>query len=128
MNTLRSIALAGVILIVGLLLVGIQQYRVIALRGEVAVETRAKQDALDANTENQKTISTLQAEVARNEAYRLDLDKRLKASEQKAEQARKDFDDLKRKSPAVRSWADQPLPDGLRSKAPASNKDQRHSK
>lgn len=128
MNTIRSLALAGLVLLVALLLIGIQQSRVIALRGEVAIETKAKQDALDANTENQKTISTLQAEVARNEAYRLDLDKRLKASEQKAEQARKDFEDLKRKSPAVRSWADQPLPDGLRSKAPASNKDKRAAK
>ncbi|MDH0745276.1 hypothetical protein N5D61_02820 [Pseudomonas sp. GD03842] len=125
---MRSLALAGLVLLVALLLIGIQQSRVIALRGEVAIETKAKQDALDANTENQKTISTLQAEVARNEAYRLDLDKRLKASEQKAEQARKDFEDLKRKSPAVRNWADQPLPDGLRSKAPASNKDKRGSK
>ena len=122
MNALRSIALAGVILIVGLLLVGIQQYRVIALRGEVAVETKAKADALAANAESQATITTLRAEAKRNADYQADLNKRLKASEQKAQKARKDFEDLKNHSPAVRKWADQPLPDGLRGK-PATGKD-----
>jgi LysB family phage lysis regulatory protein len=123
MNTLRSIALAGVILIVGLLLVGIQQYRVIALRGAVAVETKAKTDAIAANIESQATITTLRAEAARNVAYQADLNNRLKASEQKALKARKDFEDLKRKSPAVRKWADQPLPDGLRGKPASTGKD-----
>jgi LysB family phage lysis regulatory protein len=119
MTALKAIALAIIIFLIGALLVGIQQYRVIALRGEVAIETKAKADALAANVESQATITTLRAEIERNKAYQFDLDKRLKASEQKAQQARKDFEDLKRKSPAVRKWADQPLPDGLRGK-PAS--------
>ncbi|OQR30272.1 hypothetical protein BWR59_17075 [Pseudomonas sp. Bc-h] len=117
---MKAIATALIIALVALLLVGIQQYRVIALRGEVAIETKAKTDALAANVESQATITTLRAEAARNVAYQADLNNRLKASEQKALKARKDFEDLKRKSPAVRKWADQPLPDGLRGK-PASN-------
>ena len=128
MSLLRSIALAGVVLIVACLLITVQRNQVIALRGEVAIEAKAKQEALDANAESQATISTLRAEAARNEAYRLDLDTRLKVSEQKADQARKDFDELKRTSKPVRDWADVPLPDGLRSKAPVSNKDKRGSR
>ena len=125
---MKAIAAAFIIALVAVLLAGLQRYHVIALRAEVAVETKAKADALTANAESQATISTLRDEAKRNADYQADLSKRLKASEQKAEKARKDFDDLKRKSPAVRSWADQPLPDGLRSKAPASGKDQRHPK
>jgi LysB family phage lysis regulatory protein len=117
---MKAIATALIIALVALLLVGIQQYRVIALRGEVAIETKAKTDALAANVESQATITTLRAEAARNVAYQADLNNRLKASEQKALKARKDFEKLKRESPAVRKWADQPLPDGLRGK-PASN-------
>ncbi|WP_110951481.1 hypothetical protein [Pseudomonas bohemica] len=120
---MKAFALAVVIALVAALLIGIQQYRVIALRGEVAVETKAKTDALDANKESQATITTLRSELERNKAYQLDLDKRLKASEQKALKARKDFEDLKRKSPAVRKWADQPLPDGLRGKPASTGKD-----
>ncbi len=123
MNMIRSIALAGVVLIVALLLIGIQQYRVIALRGEVAIETEAKQLAIDANVESQATITTLRAEAKRNADYQADLNKRLKASEQKALQARKDFEQLKRTSKPVRDWAAQPLPDGLRSKPAATGKD-----
>ena len=119
---MKAFAAAFIIALVGLLLAGLQQYRVVALRGEVAIETKAKQDAIDANAESQATITTLRAEALRNANYQADLNKRLKASEQKAQQARKDFEDLKRKSPAVRKWADQPLPDGLRGK-PAAGKD-----
>ena len=120
---MKAFAAALLIALVGVLLVGIQQYRVVALRAEVAVETKAKNDALDANTESQATITTLRAEAARNAAYQADLNNRLKASEQKALKARKDFEDLKRKSPAVRKWADQPLPDGLRGKSASTGKD-----
>jgi LysB family phage lysis regulatory protein len=123
MTTLKAIALAIIIFLIGALLVGIQQDRVIALRGEVAIETKAKADALAANVESQATITTLRAEIERNKAYQIDLDKRLKVSEQKAQKARKDFEDLKRKSPAVRKWADQPLPDGLRGKPASTGKD-----
>lgn len=120
---MKAIAAAFIIALVGVLLVGIQQYRVIALRGEVAIETKAKADAVAANAESQATITTLRAEAARNAAYQADLSNRLKASEQKALKARKDFEDLKRKSPAVRKWADQPLPDGLRGKPASAGKD-----
>lgn len=120
---MKAFATAVIIALVAVLLVGLQQYRVIALRGEVAIETKAKADALAANAESQVTISTLRAEAERNEEFRLDLNKRLKASEQKAQKARKDFADLKRKSPAVRKWADQPLPDGLRGKPASTGKD-----
>lgn len=120
---MKAFAAAFIIALVGLLLAGLQQYRVVALRGEVAIETKAKQDALDANAESQATITTLRAEAQRNANYQADLNKRLKASEQKAQQARKDFEDLKRKSPAVRKWADQPLPDGLRGKPASTGKD-----
>jgi LysB family phage lysis regulatory protein len=120
---MKAFATAVIIALVALLLVGIQQYRVIALRGEVAIETKAKTEALAANVESQATITTLRAEAARNVAYQADLNNRLKASEQKALKARKDFEDLKRKSPAVRKWADQPLPDGLRGKPASSGKD-----
>lgn len=120
--TMRIIAVAVVITIVMSLLIALQQIRVVSLTAAVGVEAKAKQDALDANKESQATITTLRDEAARNEAFRLDLNKRLKASEQKAQKARKDFEDLKNHSPAVRKWADQPLPDGLRGK-PATGKD-----
>jgi LysB family phage lysis regulatory protein len=120
MNLLKSIAAALIIALVAALLIGIQQYRVIALEGQVTVQTRAAKDATEANSESLKTITTLQAEAKRNANYLADLQQRLKASEDKARQARKDFEDLKRKSPAVRKWADQPLPDGLRGKPAAS--------
>ncbi|WP_296261642.1 MULTISPECIES: hypothetical protein [unclassified Pseudomonas] len=123
MTVLKAIALAIIIGLVGALLVGIQQYRVIALRAEVAVETKAKKAALDANLESQATITTLRAEAARNAAYQADLNNRLKASEQKALQARKDFEQLKRTSKPVRDWAAQPLPDGLRGKPGRAGKD-----
>ena len=124
MTVLKAVAMAVIITLVGLLLVGIQQYRVVALQGMVSIETKSKNDAIAANLESQKTITTLQGEAKRNADYLADLTKRLKASEQKAQQARKDFEDLKRKSPAVRKWADQPLPDGLRGKpATGSGKD-----
>ncbi|RMO08977.1 hypothetical protein ALQ47_00702 [Pseudomonas cichorii] len=120
---MKAIAAAIIIALVGLLLIGIQQYRVIALQGEVAIEAKAKSDALDANLESQATITTLRAEVARNAAYQKDLNRRIKASEQKARKAEKDFENLKRNSPEVRDWASQPLPDRLRSKASGSHKD-----
>ncbi|WP_296257784.1 hypothetical protein [Pseudomonas sp. UBA5706] len=120
---MKAIAAAIIIALVAVLLIGIQQSRVIALRGEVAVETKAKTDALDANKESQATITTLRAEAARNAAYQADLNNRLKASEQKALQARKDFEQLKRTSKPVRDWAAQPLPDGLRGKPASAGKD-----
>jgi LysB family phage lysis regulatory protein len=120
---MRAIAVAAVICIVMALLIAIQQIRVVSLTAAVGVEAKAKQDAIAANTESQATISTLRAEAARNAAYQADLSNRLKASEQKALKARKDFEDLKRKSPAVRKWADQPLPDGLRGKPASTGKD-----
>ncbi|WP_313484315.1 hypothetical protein [Pseudomonas sp.] len=120
---MKAIAAAIIIALVAVLLIGIQQSRVIALRGEVAVETKAKTDALDANKESQATITTLRAEAARNAAYQADLNNRLKASEQKALQARKDFEQLKRTSKPVRDWAAQPLPDGLRGKPGRAGKD-----
>jgi LysB family phage lysis regulatory protein len=124
MSLLKNIAAALIIALVAALLIAIQQFRVIALEGQVTVQTRAVKDATDANAESQSTITTLRAEAKRNADYLADLTKRLKASEQKAQQARKDFEDLKRKSPAVRKWADQPLPDGLRGKpATGSGKD-----
>ncbi|MFA0940391.1 MULTISPECIES: hypothetical protein [Pseudomonas syringae group] len=117
---MKAIAAAIIIGLVALLLVGIQQYRVLALEGQVTLQMKTAKDATDANTESQKTITTLQAEAKRNANYTADLQQRLKASEDKARQARKDFEDLKRKSPAVRKWADQPLPDGLRGKPATS--------
>ena len=120
---MKAIAAGIIIALVGLLLVGIQQLRVEDLRDEKLVETRAKEEAVKANTESQATITTLRAEALRNAAYTADLAKRIKASEKKAEKARKDFEDLKRISKPVRDWAAQPLPDGLRGKAGGSNKD-----
>ncbi|WP_341519843.1 hypothetical protein AABC73_14925 [Pseudomonas sp. G.S.17] len=122
---MKAFAAAIIIALVGLLLVGIQQSRVIALRGEVAFETGEKTKAFAANVESQATITTLRAEALRNAAYTADLARRIKASEDKAKQARKEFETLKRNSKPVRDWANQPLPDGLRGKAPGSNKDQR---
>lgn len=61
MNALKSIALACVIALVGLLLVGIQQYRVLALQGQVTIEAKSKDDAVAANAVSQATITTLQA-------------------------------------------------------------------
>ena len=125
-STLRAIAVAIVIVIVMSLLIAIQQIRVVTLQGAVTVERDAKQVAVDANKESQATITTLKAEAARNVAYTADLNKRIKASEDKAKKAKKDFDDLKRNSKPVRDWAAQPLPDGLRGKAASSNKDNSH--
>lgn len=123
MSMLRSIALAGVVLIVACLLIAVQRNQVIALRGEVAIESKAKAEALAANLESLATITSLRAEAQRNANYQADLSNRLKASEKKALKARKDFEDLKRNSPAVRKWADQPLPDGLRGKPANAGKD-----
>ncbi|MCJ2373731.1 hypothetical protein [Pseudomonas sp. RGM 3321] len=119
---MKAIAAAIIIGLVGLLLVGIQQYRVVALSGAMQLETKSKNDAIAANNESQATITTLRAEAKRNADYQADLNKRLKASEGKAKQARKEFEDLKRNSKPVRDWASQPLPDGLRGKAGGGNK------
>jgi LysB family phage lysis regulatory protein len=120
---MKAIAAGIIIALVGLLLVGIQQLRVEDLRDEKLVETRAKEEAVKANTESQATITTLRAEALRNAAYAADLAKRIKASEKKADKARKDFENLKRNSKPVRDWAAQPIPDGLRSKAVGGDKD-----
>ena len=120
---MKAIAAAIIIALVGLLLVGIQQLRVEDLREEKRVETQAKDDAIKANTESQATITTLRAEAKRNAEYQADLAKRLKASQDKAKKAEKNFEDLKRNSKPVRDWAAQPLPDGLRGKARSSDKD-----
>lgn len=120
---MKAIAAAIIIALVGLLLVGIQQLRVEDLREEKRVETQAKDDAIKANTESQNTITTLRAEAKRNAEYQADLAKRLKASQDKAKKAEKNFENLKRNSKPVRDWAAQPLPDGLRGKAGGSDKD-----
>jgi len=120
---MKAFAAAFIIALVGTLLVGLQQYRVVALRGEMAIETKDKKDAIDANLQSQATITTLRDEAKRNADYAADLNKRIKASEDKAKKARKEFDDLKRNSKPVRDWAAQPLPDGLRGKAVSGNKD-----
>lgn len=120
---MKAIAAAIIIALVGLLLVGIQQLRVEDLREEKRVETQAKDDAIKANTESQATITTLRAEAKRNAEYQADLAKRLKASQDKAKKAEKNFEDLKSNSKPVRDWAAQPLPDGLRGKAGGSDKD-----
>jgi len=118
---MKAIAAALLISLVALLLVGIQQYRVVALRGEVAFEASEKKKAVDANAESQATITTLRAEAQRNADYLKDLNKRLEASKAKARKAEKNFEDLKRNSKPVRDWAAQPLPDGLRGKASAGD-------
>ncbi|MEG8230982.1 hypothetical protein [Pseudomonas orientalis] len=120
---MKAVAVAIIVALVGLLLVGIQQQRVVALRGEVAFEAGEKKKAVDANTESQATITTLRAEAKRNADYLKDLNKRIRTSEKKAEKARKEFEDLKRNSKPVRDWAAQPLPDGLRGKAGGGDKD-----
>lgn len=120
---MKAIAVAIIVALVGLLLVGIQQMRVEDLRAENRIESQAKDEAVKANNESQATITTLRAEALRNAAYTADLAKRIKASEKKAEKARKDFEELKRNSKPVRDWAAQPLPDGLRGKASAGNPD-----
>ena len=120
---MKAIAVAIIVALVGLLLVGIQQMRVEDLRAEKRIESQAKDEAVKANNESQATITTLRAEALRNAAYTSDLAKRIKASEKKAEKARKDFEELKRNSKPVRDWAAQPLPDGLRGKAGGGDKD-----
>ncbi|MFL6873854.1 hypothetical protein ACJ6YJ_03505 [Pseudomonas marginalis] len=120
---MKAFAAAIIIALVGLLLVGIQQLRVEDLREEKRVETQAKDDAVEANKDSQATITTLRAEAKRNAEYQADLAKRLKASQDKAKKAEKNFEDLKRNSKPVRDWAAQPLPDGLRGKAGGSDKD-----
>lgn len=120
---MKAIAAAIIIALVGLLLVGIQQMRVEDLRDKVTFEAGEKKKAVDANAESEATITTLRAEAQRNAAYTADLAKRIKASEKKAEKARKDFEELKRNSKPVRDWAAQPLPDGLRGKAGGGDKD-----
>lgn len=121
---MKAFAAAFIVGLVALLLIGFQQYRFLGLEGTLTVETKSKNEAIEANKVSQATITTLRDEAKRNADYQADLTKRLKDSEQKALKARKDFEELKRKSPAVRKWADQPLPDGLRGKPAAiGNKD-----
>lgn len=115
-GAMRVIAVAAVIAIVMALLIAIQRAQVVQLRGDLALETKGRAEAVAANAVSQATITTLQAEAKRNADYQADLARRLKASETKARQARKDFDELKRNSKPVRDWAAQPLPDGLRGK------------
>lgn len=119
---MKAVAAAIIIALVAVLLVGIQQYRVIALRADVQFEAGEKKKAVDANVESQATITTLRAEAQRNADYLKDLNIRIKASEDKAKKARKDFEDLKRNSKPVRDWAAQPLPHGLRGKPASGNK------
>lgn len=125
-SSLRAVAVAIVIVIVMGLLIAIQQIRVVTLQGAITVEANARQEAVDANKESQAAITTLRAEAQRNADYTADLNRRIKASEDKAKKARKEFDDLKRNSKPVRDWAAQPLPDGLRGKAASGNKDNSH--
>ncbi|KPX42680.1 Uncharacterized protein ALO68_03196 [Pseudomonas syringae pv. helianthi] len=120
---MKAIAAAIIIGLVALLLVGIQQYRVIALSADVQFEAGERKKAVDANAESQATITTLRAEAQRNAAYQKDLSQRIKASEDKAKKARKDFEKLKTSSKPVRDWAAQPLPNGLRGKAASGSKD-----
>ena len=120
---MKASAAAAIILLVGLLLIAIQQSRVVTLRSEVAFEAGEKKKAIEANNVSQATITTLRAEAQRNADYAKDLNKRIKASEDKAKKARKDFEDLKRNSKPVRDWAAQPLPDGLRGKATSPDSD-----
>ena len=121
---MKAFAVAFIVGLVALLLIGFQQYRYVGLQGAMTIETKSKLDAIEANATSQATITTLRAEAKRNADYQADLSKRLKDSEQKALKARKDFDQLKRTSKPVRDWAAQPLPDGLRGKPAASgNKD-----
>jgi len=120
---MKAFAAAAIIALVACLLLGIQHYQVIALEGQVTIEAKGKQDAIEANTESQATITNLRAEAKRNADYTADLAARIKASEKKANKARKDFEELKRNSKPVRDWAAQPLPDGLRGKPAAGNKD-----
>lgn len=120
---MKAIAAAIILALVAFLLVGIQQLRVADLQDEKKIETQAKDAAVAANTESQATITTLRNEAKRNAAYTTDLANRIKASEKKAEKARKDFEDLKLNSGPVRDWAAQPLPDGLRGKAGGGDKD-----
>jgi LysB family phage lysis regulatory protein len=120
---MKAFAAAAIIALVACLLLGIQHYQVIALEGQVTIEAKSKNDAIAANTESQATITTLRAEAQRNADYLKDLNKRIKASEDKAKKARKDFEDLKRNSKPVRDWAAQPLPDGLRGKPGSGDKD-----
>lgn len=116
---MKAFAVASIVSLVALLLIGFQQYRYVDLQGDLAIETKSKQDAIDANATSQATITTLRDEARRNADYQADLSKRLKDSEQKALKARKNFDQLKRTSKPVRDWAAQPLPDGLRGKPSA---------
>lgn len=121
---MKALAVALIAALVAFLLIGFQQYRYVGLQGAMTVETKSKNEAIEANKVSQATITTLRDEARRNADYQADLNKRLKDSEQKALKARKDFDQLKRTSKPVRDWAAQPLPDGLRGKPAASgNKD-----
>ena len=49
---MKAFALAIIIALVGLLLIGIQQSRVVALKGEVALEAGEKKKAVDATKRN----------------------------------------------------------------------------
>ncbi len=120
---MKAFAVAAIIALFAFLLVGIQHFQVVALRADVQFEASEKKKAVEANAVSLATISTLQAEAARNAAYSADLAKRIKASEDKAKKAEKNFENLKRNSKPVRDWAAQPLPDGLRGKAARSDKD-----
>ena len=125
---MKAFAAAVIVALVAFLLIGFQQYRYLGLEGTLTVETKSKNEAIEANKVSQATITTLRDEAKRNADYQADLNKRLKDSEQKALKARKDFDQLKRTSKPVRDWAAQPLPDGLRGKPAASGNKNNSSK
>lgn len=114
---MKAVALAVVIaLFAGLLLV-IQHMRLEQVKADLKDQAAATVIATKANEAQQLAIDRLQADFERTAQYYVDLAARVELSEAKAAKARKEFEDLKRTSPVVRDWADQPIPAELRKNA-----------
>lgn len=111
---MKAAALAIVIALFAAMLLVIQHMRLEQVKSDLAEQVETTGRATEANEAQQKAIDRLQAEFERSAQYYADLAARVELSEAKAKKAREDFEKLKSNSPAVRSWADQPIPDELR--------------
>ena len=118
---MKAAAVAIVIALFAAMLLVIQHMRLEQVKADLKEQVETTGRATQANEAQQKAIDRLQEEFERAAQYYGDLAKRIELSEAKAAKASKEFEDLKRNSPAVRSWADQPIPDELR-KTPGGGK------
>lgn len=114
----------GVIAVVLAVAIGFGYKTVSTYNAALADAAKTAQD-LKTEKENKAAVDTALAsqkdELAKQQTRMNDLDKRLKEKSDESEKAKNDaaafkssFDALKKQKPAVRVWADAPIPDDVR--------------